>query len=151
MTSQRFFRWLKLKVYLVSKIDKTLLAICRELHQRRNLRFNLSAVVAAVRKAKDGELLRRLSELVNPRLPHWLDGENHLQFHLRRLVSLRINEQRRRHALDCLAAAESFDDPPDPLKINDPTPMLMDRQWNLRKERVWLEYPQKPRLQLATA
>ena len=136
----------------LSTVDRTLLGICRELRAKRNLRFNLSAVVAAVRKLRDAESLRRLAEVVNPSAPHWWDGERHLQFHLKRLVRLQQNERRRRHALDCLAAAESFDEPPPEPQYEDPTPTLMDRQWNLRPERTWLDYPkQKPRLQLARA
>lgn len=136
-------------------LDRVILGVCRSLRERRFVQFNLSAVIVHVRKLKDGRVLHRLAELVNPDNMHWWDGDRHLQFHLRRLVRFREIEARRRYALDILSTVDSdrpLDLPTEP-QITDPTPALMDRQGNLRRDRIWLtdEPKQKPRLQLAAS
>jgi hypothetical protein len=136
-------------------LDRVILGVCRSLRERRFVRFDLGAVVAHVRKLKDGRLLERLAEIVNPDAMNWWDGERHLQFHLRRLVQLRQIEARRRYALEILSTVDSnrpLDLPTEP-QFTDPTPALMDRQGNLRRDRIWLDdqQKQKPRLQLAAS
>jgi len=136
-------------------LDRVILGVCRSLRERRFVRFDLGAVAAHVRKLKDGRLLERLAEVVSPRAMNWWDGERHLQFHLRRLVLFREIEAKRVHAVAVLSTLDSgrpLDLPPEP-QITDPTPTLMDRQWNLRRERIWLDDQQnlKPALRLAAS
>lgn len=140
-----------------SALDRVILGVCRSLRERRFVRFGLSAVVAHVKKLRDGgAALKRLTEVVDPNQQHWWNGEQHFQFHLQRLIADRRRRLMRPYAVDMLHAVYSeqpLDIPALP-QITDPTPTLMDRQWNLRtaKERVWLENKTKsPGLKLARA